>query len=420
MAIRFDRIGHLKKPERTAAGFLRSDAFVTRIGVFRYLNADGSIRRELRLPEEVFSPESLATLDLVPVTREHPPTLVTDDNARDYQVGTTGQGAEQNDRFVKTTVQITDRETINDVDSNKRRDLSCGYTCDKEMTPGVTKGIQGVRDGVKYDLIQRNIRYNHVATTTHGRAGPEVAIPRFDSMDDDIAFMVTDSVDDKRKSKPTTGASKMETIRIDGVDHEVSKQTAQAFAKYVADGRTEKESLQKALDKEKARADAAEDALKAEKKKVEDTEAKLKEATDPKAVQDAVEARVKLVSDAMTVLRAHEADKDKDGKEINIAVMTDSEIRLTAIKGACSEFNADGHSDEYLKCRFDLAVEAAQDKSAANQDAEGKARQSRHDVQRAAAAGAEKEMNADAARQKRMDEDEAAWQKPLTIGESRA
>jgi hypothetical protein len=103
MAIRFDRIGHLKKPERTAAGFLRSDAFVTRVGVFRYLNADGSIRRELRLPEEVFSPESLATLDLVPVTREHPPRLVTDDNARDYQVGTTGQGAEQNDRFVKTT-----------------------------------------------------------------------------------------------------------------------------------------------------------------------------------------------------------------------------------------------------------------------------------------------------------------------------
>lgn len=419
MPIRFDRIGRLKKPERTPAGFLRSDAYVTRVGVFQYLNADGSIRRELRLPEEVFAPESLATLDLIPVTREHPPRLVTNDNARDYQVGTTGQNAEQSDRFVKTTVQINDREAITDIDSNKRRDLSCGYTCDKEMTPGVTKGIQGVRDGAKYDLIQRNIRYNHVATTTYGRAGPEVSIPRFDSVDDDIAVMVTDSVDDKRNNSQQPGAPPMETIRIDGVDYEVSKHVAQAYAKFCADGREKADALQKALDKEKARADSAEDALKAEKKKVEDSEAKLKEATDPKAVKDAVDRRVKLVNDAMTILTAAGCDKDKDKKPIDLSVMTDSEIRLTALKAASPDFNADGKSDVYLETRFDLLVEDSVNRNSQNADAEQRARQSRQDVQTAAAnAGDDKPMNADAVRARRMEEEQEAWQKPLEIGTS--
>ncbi|MCX7015414.1 MAG: alpha/beta hydrolase fold domain-containing protein, partial [Candidatus Sumerlaeota bacterium] len=42
--------------------------------------------------------------------------------------------------------------------------LSCGYTCDLEHTPGNWMGI-------KYDAIQRNIRYNHMAVVKAGRAG---------------------------------------------------------------------------------------------------------------------------------------------------------------------------------------------------------------------------------------------------------
>ena len=34
---------------------------LTRVGIFEYRRPDGSIRRELRLPEEVFAPESLAS-----------------------------------------------------------------------------------------------------------------------------------------------------------------------------------------------------------------------------------------------------------------------------------------------------------------------------------------------------------------------
>jgi hypothetical protein len=40
---------------------------LTRVGIFEYRRPDGSIRRELRLPEEVFAQESLASYKGKPV-----------------------------------------------------------------------------------------------------------------------------------------------------------------------------------------------------------------------------------------------------------------------------------------------------------------------------------------------------------------
>ena len=43
----------------TAEGYLVDRPIVTSTGIFEYTEADGSVRRELRLPEDVFDPESL-------------------------------------------------------------------------------------------------------------------------------------------------------------------------------------------------------------------------------------------------------------------------------------------------------------------------------------------------------------------------
>jgi hypothetical protein len=350
---------------------------------------------------------------LIPVTNEHPPALVTDSNARELSVGTTGEKAEQKDRFVKTTLQITDGQTIEEIDSGERRDLSCGYVCDKDVTPGVTKGIPGVRDGVEYDLIQRNIRYNHVAVTAKGRAGPEVSIPNFDAADDDeIAIMVTDSYS-AAKRKPPQGAIPMETIVIDGVEYEVSKQAAQAYRKQQDVNAAAVADAKKVADQATARADAADDALKAERKKVEDAEAKAKAATDPQTVRDAVNARVRLVTDAAMVLRAHSADKDKDGKAIELTERTDAEIRELAIKAAAPDTNLDGKTDDYLAARFDLVVE---DAAKAN-DASDRAKGSRNAIQAAAGtANADSDTpSAKKAREKMIKDSSEAWKKP-TVG----
>lgn len=61
-------------------------------------------------------------------------------------------------------------------------------------SPGVTSGIDGIPDGLHYDVIQRNIRGNHVALVDKGRAG-ETACLRMDSAD---AFQIEDEVHQDR------------------------------------------------------------------------------------------------------------------------------------------------------------------------------------------------------------------------------
>lgn len=174
MARRFDR-GEFRTPEQTDAGFLRADAYVTRAGVFEYRGADGALRRELRHPDDVFAPESLATLGMAPITLGHPAGLVTAQNARGLSVGHVGDTPAREDAFVRTPVLVTDADAVKAVLDGTHRETSCGYECDVEDGAGAW-------EGQPYDSRQKNIRYNHVALVPKGRAGPEVRV-RLDSGD---------------------------------------------------------------------------------------------------------------------------------------------------------------------------------------------------------------------------------------------
>jgi len=64
LLIRFDSIT-IPKMTRTKEGYLRGKAVVSCAGVFSYMNMDGTIRGELRHPEEVFKKSSLDTLKVI-------------------------------------------------------------------------------------------------------------------------------------------------------------------------------------------------------------------------------------------------------------------------------------------------------------------------------------------------------------------
>jgi hypothetical protein len=150
---------------------------VTRVGVLTYYR-DGKAIRELRPAEEVFSPESLSTLRDAPVTDDHPwnepGQKVTPANARALRRGhVSGEPRRDSDKIAAELV-IDDAELIERIDTGLR-EVSCGYNCDTDETPGVYRGES-------YDRIQRNIRYNHVAIVRRGRAGSDVRI-RLDSED---------------------------------------------------------------------------------------------------------------------------------------------------------------------------------------------------------------------------------------------
>ena len=166
--LRYDQASPLSKPVRLPNGFMRAEGYLTRSGIFVYRDAQGKTIRELRPPEEVMHPDSLASFGLMPVTNEHPTELLTADNAKEYQVGTVSESVVAEGDKVRAALMITDAQAIEALDAGKS-ELSCGYTADLVQEAGVWQGQP-------YDAIQRNIRGNHVALVDAGRAGPACSI----------------------------------------------------------------------------------------------------------------------------------------------------------------------------------------------------------------------------------------------------
>lgn len=171
---RFD-FGELKSATRTPQGFLMCPGFATRTGVFPYMDGSGKIRRELRHPDDVFAPESLATLKNAPVTIEHPPVMLDPSNVALYRKGHVTDSVEVNRDLVEIMMIIEDQDAIDAVEKDGLRELSSGYTADIVEE-------EGVYNGAPYDFRQKNIMYNHQAIVRRGRAGPEVRL-RLDSAD---------------------------------------------------------------------------------------------------------------------------------------------------------------------------------------------------------------------------------------------
>ncbi|HSY25082.1 MAG TPA: DUF2213 domain-containing protein [Polyangiaceae bacterium] len=160
---------------RTSSGGRVASARVTRTGVLTYRLPDGSTRREYRPPEEVFSPDSLASLAHATLTDDHP-GKVTPDNWRRMTIGHVAGSPQRDGKFVAADLHIQHGDAIEKAEGGELADCSCGYDCMFDPTPGVTP------EGEKYDGIQRGIRYNHVALGPPGwgRAGREVSM-RLDS-----------------------------------------------------------------------------------------------------------------------------------------------------------------------------------------------------------------------------------------------
>lgn len=169
MVYRIDR-GNLSKPIKMSNGWLRIDGRITRTGVFTYREPNGKMRRELRLPEEVFKTDAMQSFALVPVTDEHPPGFLDATNTRDYARGSVAGTLRKDGEFIAGEILVTDASLVAKLERGDARELSCGYNCDLDEQPGVTS------DGLRYDAIQRNIRGNHVAVVPKGRAGPEARV----------------------------------------------------------------------------------------------------------------------------------------------------------------------------------------------------------------------------------------------------
>gem|GEM_PF-399325 len=117
-----------------------------------------------RPEEEVFSPETIASFEGMPVTNDHPPDGVTVENIRALQRGhahNVRRGSGEESDLLLADLIITDPRLIEEILAGKR-EISCGYTY-----------VLSEENG---QYIQRQIRGNHVAVVDNGRAGPRVSI----------------------------------------------------------------------------------------------------------------------------------------------------------------------------------------------------------------------------------------------------
>lgn len=345
---RYDAHEVLRKPEKLPNGWLRVDAKITRTGVFPYRNPDGSIRRELRLPEEVFHSDTLKSFGLVPVTDEHPAEFLTAENTREYAAGAMGEGVRKDGDFVVGTMLITDADLVAKLERGDAREVSGGYTCELEQKAGEY-------NGQRYDCIQRSIRGNHVAIVPQGRAGPAASVRM------DAAASCVISPDPAGGGASGTAPRTQEITvaakaRIDGVDVEFTTEQGAQLTERALKSRADElekkdaeiKAAQSAVEKERARADAAEE-------KAKKLDAELKAA--PEKLRADMKVRVELESSARKIL----------GKEAKLDGLSDRQVKEKALAKLKPELKLDGKADAYVDARFDMALESAEN---ADEDSE--------------------------------------------------
>lgn len=193
----------------TEEGYLVDRPILTTIGIFEYTNPDGTIRRELRLPEEVFKEESLQSYKGKTIIITHDAGLITKDNVHENAVGTILSEGYRSGNDVRAEI------IIHDTDEMKLaglKELSLGYNLDLDETPGEW-------NGQPYDAVQRNIVINHLALVLEARAGEQ-------------ARLNIDSRDRKKKGAKSMSANPKtkKARRADGVMS--PEDLAQAIAAY--------------------------------------------------------------------------------------------------------------------------------------------------------------------------------------------
>lgn len=297
------------KATKTDEGYLIDTPVVARTGILIYKNSDGSIRRELRRPEQVFHEDSLKSFIGKPITVDHPKGLVTHEDIEKFQVGTMLGSGRKDGNDVRAEIVIHKPGKIGD-----RRQLSLGYNVDLDETPGEW-------EGQRYDAEQVNIRVNHLSVVKNARAGAHARL-NLDSDEEPINLLEV----------------KMPKIRLDtGIEYEAPQEVIAAVEKLRTDAAAQAEAL-KVKDTEVSTVKGERDKLQA---RVDGLPAEL-EAAKTKAKEE-IKNRVELEKVATTF-------------KVDSANQTDEQIKHAVIKTFNKDFDPTGKSADYVQAAFDLAV----------------------------------------------------------------
>jgi uncharacterized protein len=161
----------LRDQRTTPEGGIIAKARIARTGVLEYTNADGTKRRELRLPEDVFAKTALDSFAHATVTDLHH-GLITPLNWREHAIGNLAGTPVEDGEYVAADILLRHADGIRKAETGTAKEVSCGYQCRIDATPGVHPKYGA------YDVRQYDITGNHVAVGPPGwgRSGSQVAL----------------------------------------------------------------------------------------------------------------------------------------------------------------------------------------------------------------------------------------------------
>lgn len=162
--------------KKLSSGYLAAEPRIARTGIQLYspqeMNRTDFNRpiRVFRPDSEVFSEPTMRSFAHKPVTLDHPKGEMVDaSNHRKYSRGHTIDPIVRDGEYVRCPVLLMDQEIIKAFEDGKNQ-LSVGYDCDIDWTPGVTDTNE------PFDCVQRRITANHIAVVAKARGGDQLKI----------------------------------------------------------------------------------------------------------------------------------------------------------------------------------------------------------------------------------------------------
>lgn len=148
---------------------------ISKVGVFDYLGREigapdpNRLYKVYRPAEALADPECIESFKLAPFIDEHAMLGKFGIPAeRKGMQGVIGEQVYFDEPYLRGNLRIHSTAAQALV-NNGKIELSPGYRCKYDFTPGVF-------DGQRYDAIQHTIRGNHLALVDEGRTGPDVSV----------------------------------------------------------------------------------------------------------------------------------------------------------------------------------------------------------------------------------------------------